>query len=117
MAKTKTGTYCSRDSAALILFKHLGPHNWHKDLHRTTERTRPHRGYKGSSLLLAPRCLYQNRPFYELREVMAFIAKMKRRYPELGPCSIKGVQLRVSTNDQRDVYGTHGFRLNKASKA
>lgn len=112
-----TGTYCSRESAALILFKHLGQHGWHKDLMCSAERTRAHRGYKHSGQLLYPRCLYLNKPYYSLREIMQFVQLMQRRYPELEPSGIKCVQLRVSTQDQRAIHGPHGFRMNKAQKA
>lgn len=118
MAKTKaTSTYYSRDSAALILFKHLGQRNWHKDLTCTTERTKAHRGYKRSGMVLLPRCMYQGRPYYDMPEIMRFVREMKAAFPELEPSGIKGIQLTVPIKDQRATHGPHGFRLNQAEKA
>ena len=118
MAKTTvTITCCSRDSAALILFKHLGPRNWHKDLMCSTERTKSHRGYKRSGMVLVPCCMYQGRPQYALPEIMRFVREMRAAFPELGPAGIKGIQLAVPIKDQRKTQGPHGFRLNQAEKA
>lgn len=113
----RTGNFYTRAQTARLLNNALGDYDWHKDLTRTTERTKDYRGYRGAGILLLPACTLGQQPHYEDAEIAAHVAAMQAAFPYLKSGAIIPKTLALPCIDKRLGWGRHGFRLNRAKKA